>query len=171
MKTILEIPAVPFRALCAHLLPERGLCEEAAFLFVDVVQGASERRMRSLGMRLLEPDDFLDRRPDYLEMTDETRALLIKEAHDRGASLVEFHSHVGMWPGEFSLSDIRGLKETVPNLWWRLKGRPYAAVVVSRSGIDALAWFASPNKPTTLDEIHVAAEVIRPAHSALEEWP
>ncbi len=103
-------------------------------------------------------------------MEDATRARLIKRAHDVRASLVEVHSHVGPWRAAFSFSDIRGLKETVPNMWWRLKGRPYASIVISAVSVDALAWIETAERAVPLDEIHSGAEVIHPTHSALEEW-
>ena len=81
---------------------------------------------------------------DYFELTDEARIGLIKRAHVLQASLAEFHSHLSPWPAAFSLSDRMGLKETVPHMRWRLKRRPYLAVVVAPSGFDALVWSRDP---------------------------
>ena len=171
MKTILEMSAESYADLRTHLLPPNGTCEEAAFLFVDAIRELGGWRFRLREMSKLGPQDFLERHADYLEMQDATRARLIKQAHDLGASLIEVHSHVGPWRAEFSYSDIRGLKDTVPNMWWRLKGRPYAAIVISEVSIDALAWVASADKAVPLDEIHAGTTVLRPTYSALEEWP
>ena len=171
MKTILEIPTARYVELRSHLLPPGGTYEEAAFLFVDALSESVGWRFRFREMALLGPEDFIERHADYLEMEDATRARLIKHAHDLGSSLIEVHSHVGPWRAAFSFSDIRGLKETIPNMWWRLKGRPYASIVVSEISIDALAWIDAPDGAVPLDEIHAGTEVIRPTHSALEEWP
>ncbi len=35
----------------------------------------------------------------------------------------------------------------MPHVLWRLKGRPYAAVVVAASGIDGLVWTAENTFP------------------------
>ena len=171
MKTILEISAQTYAELRAHLLPPGGEQEEAAFLFVDATKEVNAWRFRLREMAKLGPEDFVAQHADYLELADSTRARLIKRAHDLGASLIEVHSHVGPWRAAFSYSDIRGLKETVPNLWWRLKGRPYVAIVVSQLSIDALAWVDSAETPVPLDEIQAGSEVIRPTHTAWEEWP
>jgi len=61
-------------------------------------------------------------------------------AHQLGCCLIEWHSHCGSWPAEFSLSDRMGLKEFVPHVRWRLDSRPYAAIVVANGSFDALAW-------------------------------
>jgi hypothetical protein len=58
----------------------------------------------------------------------------------------------------FSPSDIYGFSEYVPHCRWRLRGRPYLAVVVTPAGMDALAWTGADGKP-------VALTAIRPAGS------
>jgi len=40
----------------------------------------------------------------------------------------------------FSPSDIAGFREFVPHIHWRLKGKPYGAVVVAPASIDAALW-------------------------------
>jgi len=171
MKTVLEMPAAQYAELRTHLLPPRGECEEAVFLFVDTISQDGECHFRVREMAKLMPEDFAVRHADYLELLDPVRARLIKRAHDLGASLVEVHSHVGPWRAAFSYSDVRGLKDTVPHIWWRLKSRPYIAIVVSQVSVDALVWLEGPETPVPLDEIRTGQEIIRPTHSALEEWP
>jgi len=79
----------------------------------------------------------------HIELADVVRARVIKRAHDLGATLIEMHSHLGKWPAQFSPSDIAGFHEWVPHVRWRLKGKPYAALVVTRRGFDGLAWIES----------------------------
>ena len=43
-----------------------------------------------------------------------------------------------------------GLLETVPHMFWRLDNRPYVAIVVARSGFDALVWTRDAQKPVPL---------------------
>ncbi len=88
------------------------------------------------------------------------------------AALVDIHSHVSdAYPAQFSPSDISGLREWVPHIWWRLKGKPVLAVVVSPSNFDSLVWRMSPNDPEGLEALNVGGEVRLPTGltlSALE---
>jgi len=171
MKTTLQLPAGAYEDLLRHLLPPGGKCEEAAFLFVTPRRSPTELTLRLLEVAKLEPADFAARHADYLELTDQARARIIKRAHDLNASLVEIHSHVGPWRASFSYSDVNGLKDTVPHMWWRLKGRPYVAIVVARDGLDAVAWVDNPHTPVALDELLAGDRVIRPSQTSLEDWP
>ena len=124
--------------LWSHLLREDTVREQAAFLFCMTEPADNGLTFVVVDQAFLGPDDFFAQHADYLELTDEARIRLIKRAHALGASLAELHSHPGPWPAAFSLSDRMGLKETVPHMRWRLKRRPYLAVVVAPSGFDAL---------------------------------
>jgi hypothetical protein len=73
-------------------------------------------------------------------LRDEVRPGIIKWAWDAGACLVEVHSHSDLGDAWFSPSDIWGLREWVPHVRWRLRGRPYVAIVSDGSTLDALAW-------------------------------
>lgn len=133
MKTILRLYPGLFDDLTSHLLPNGSTREQAAFLF------ASTERSDHVSFNVRESEklfrhDFESQQDDYLELKDETRARLIKRAHDLQASLIELHSHPAPWPVAFSDSDRIGLSETVPHMWWRLQKRPYIAIVVAPSG-------------------------------------
>lgn len=108
------------------------------------------------------PDGFLVQSRYYFELTDDARASVIKRAHDLEACLVEFHSHTGLWPATFSASDLIGLQEFVPHVWWRLEGKPYLAIVVTQTGFDGLAWITNPQSPQYLDGIVVEGSVLIP---------
>ena len=56
----------------------------------------------------------------------------------------------------FSPSDMYGFSDYVPHCRWRLRGRPYLAVVVSPAGMDALAWTSADGKAIGLDAIRPA---------------
>lgn len=57
------------------------------------------------------------------------------------ATLVEAHSHGPRGVPTFSGSDWTGFSEWVPHVRWRLRGAPYAAIVVAAAGtLDAIAW-------------------------------
>lgn len=148
MMASLKLPDGLFGELKAHLLPGGSMREEAAFLFARPVGDTSDFEV--VGAKMLKSGDFAHHQSDYLELDDATRASLIKQAHDLDASLVELHSHPGPFPAAFSYADLRGLQETVPYMWWRLKKRPYFAIVMADGGFDALAWIMDPAAPEPL---------------------
>lgn len=156
--------------LWSHLLPEKTMREQAAFLFCRTVAENGGLVFEVVDQNFLGPSDFAAQHSDYFELTDESRIGLIKRAHVLGASLAEFHSHPGPWPAAFSLPDRIGLKETVPHMRWRLKKRPYLAVVVAPSGFDALVWSRDPRIPESLAGIDVDGALMTPTNASLEGW-
>ncbi len=89
----------------------------------------------------------------HVSLSDEIRSAVIQWAWAEDACLIEAHSH-GRWsPAAFSPFDLRNLEEWVPHLWWRLRGRPYAAIVTSTRDLDALAWIDGPGKAEQVDGI------------------
>lgn len=170
MKATLNMPAGLFEDLTDHLLPPDSLREEAAFLFVAPNRSDEHVRFEVVETTKLAPEEFESQFGDYLELADETRARLIKRAHDLGASLMEMHSHPGPFPAAFSLADRMGLKETVPHMWWRLKKRPYLAIVMAPTGFDALVWLDNPRIPQQLDAILAGDRLIRPTNNSLGGW-
>lgn len=109
----------------------------------------------------LKADDYAEQYQDYLELTDTTRARIIKRSHDLDTCLMEFHSHPGPYPAAFSPSDMHGFGEFVPHVRWRLKGKPYAAVVIAPSGFDALAWVDTVGTAVQLHTIETDTEILR----------
>ena len=156
--------------LWSHLLPQYTMREQAAFLFFTAESAGDEFIFEAVDQVLLGPDDFAAQYSDYLELTDNTRIGLIRRAHELGASLAEFHSHPSPWPAAFSLSDRIGLKETVPHMRWRLRQRPYLAVVVAPSGFDALVWSRDARMPEPLAGIDIGDAVMTPTNASLEGW-
>lgn len=89
----------------------------------------------------------------HVSLSDEARTAVIKWAMVEDGCLIEAHSH-GKWsPATFSAFDLRMLDEWVPHLWWRLRRRPYAALVTSHVDFDALAWIDGPRMPEQIDGI------------------
>lgn len=156
--------------LMDHLLSPDVIQEQAAFLFASRKQSGHQVLFEVTDSFKPGATDYAYQEGDYLELADRTRAHLIKRAHDLKASLVEIHSHPGPWPAAFSVSDRVGLRETVLHMWWRLKGRPYLAIVVSNSGFDALLWLDNPRVPRSLDGLLVGNFVRRPTNNSLHGW-
>ncbi len=158
------------RRLWSHLLRKDSMQEQAAFLFCMTEPADCGVTFVAVDQAFLGPDDFVAQRTDYLELTNETRIRLIKRAHVLGTSLAELHSHPGPWPAAFSLSDRIGLRETVPHMRWRLKRRPYLAVVVAPSGFDALVWSRDARIPEPLAGIDIGGELMTPTNFSLGGW-
>lgn len=167
MKTVLSLPAGAYEDLAAHLLPGNTPNEQAAFLFARARRTGEGVALDVIDSAKLIAADFEVQAPDYLELTDATRARLIKRAHDLDASLVEMHSHPGPWDAAFSPSDLRGLSETVPHMWWRLNKRPYAALVIAPSGFDAMVWLDGPSFPYELHALAAGSQILRPTNITL----
>jgi hypothetical protein len=160
-KVILALPQKVHRALWDHLLPQRLEAEQAAFVFARLESNGDSARFGYLDWVPIPEVGFEYRSDVYLELADISRAKVIKQAHDLGASLIEFHSHTGAWPAAFSPSDLDGFTEFVPHVWWRLRGRPYAAVVVSRDSFDGLVWRKNPESPERLQGILVGGGFVQ----------
>ncbi len=160
----LHLPTRDYNAIWDHLLSEPLEQESAGFLFVQRDLEPDEHRFIPIDWYPVPPDGYSVRNGFHFELTDHTRGYVIKRAHDLGASVVEFHSHEGPWPACFSDSDLMGLREFVPHMWWRLRGRPYMAIVVTDRDFDGLAWIAAPDTPQPLSGIIVEGSVLRPTN-------
>jgi hypothetical protein len=169
----LELERALWCALELHLLPAGPQAEEAAFLFVKPAGDDSSREtvLRPVDHELVAPEGFDLRSLHAIELSAATRARVIKRAHDLSASLVEFHSHPFPYKAEFSGSDRAGLKELVPHVRWRLKGRPYVAIVVAPKSFDALVWTGpDPALPRTLAGIRLGEDVLNPTGRSERTW-
>lgn len=159
----LEMTQEMREAIWSHLLREPADAEdpeEAAFGFAEVFSGDGSVSFRLRDWSAVQPHEFEYRSSYHIELCDSVRPRIIKRAHDLGLSLIEFHSHPFQGSAEFSSSDILGFGEFVPHVWWRLKGRPYAAIVVAPTGFDGLAWLEGPESAVPLAEAIVGQERI-----------
>lgn len=170
MRTLLELDSGLHADLMAHLLGQNSSKEQAAFLFVTGKAISETIRFQVTDSYQASPADFARQEGDYLELSDDARKGLIKRAHDLGASIVEMHSHPGPWPAAFSIADQIGLQDTVPHMWWRLKNRPYLAIVVANSGFDALVWLDNPKTPRPLDGLVLGHKILKPTNNSLKGW-
>ena len=160
----LDLPASDYKAIWEHLLPEASEPESAGFLFVQQHPEGDGCRFSPISWYPVPPDGYEVRTDIHFELTDRARQHVIKQAHDLGASIVEFHCHRGPWPACFSVSDLLGLEEFVPHVRWRLRGRPYLAIVVTNHNFDGLAWITSPDTPQPLSGLIVGDSVLKPTN-------
>jgi hypothetical protein len=170
MTALLEIPCTTHSGLLKHLLPPRPKSEEAAFVFCRALAADSKVQFYFLEHYLVPASDFEYKSMFGMVLNDSCRAKVIKRAHDLGASLVELHSHPKSFIAEFSPSDRSGFAEFVPHVWWRLKQRPYAAIVVSPRGFDSLFWVTNATRPDGVLEVNAGEDHLVPTGRTLEAW-
>lgn len=170
MKTLLDIEPGAWHALRNHLLVRDPLREQAAFMFAKALEHSDELRLVIASVRLVEPHELACHSSCHLELKEETWSAVIREAHQRQAALVEVHSHVGDDSAEFSASDMNGLSSTAPHVAWRLKGRPFAALVVTRKDFDALCWGPGQPDPDVLTALHIGTQALAPTSRSRRRW-
>jgi len=160
LRILLELTSDTHDAIQRHLFPPDSEVEQAAFGFVERRDSNACVVFRMVDWLGIPPSGFAIQTGYHIELTDEIRASTIKRAHDTGTCIVEFHSHTGPWPASFSPSDRMGFREFIPHVWWRLKGRPYLALVATRSGYDGLAWLSDPKVPVRVSGLRVDATTL-----------
>jgi len=101
---------------------------------------ASDRTFHLTAWRGLGDEELAHRSRYHVEIADDAKTEAIKWATREHAVLVEAHSHGRRGDPEFSGSDLAGFGDWVPHVRWRLRGAPYAAIVVAGDALDALAW-------------------------------
>ena len=164
MQFFIDLTEQQYKTIWEHLLPEGASRESAAFIFAAFHEANQSLVLKAQDYLLVEQDGFKAQHDDFIELSDESRIAIIKKAHQTNTALVELHSHPfsSPWAAAFSLADMNGFGETVPHMWWRLPGRPYAAIVVSPCGFDSLVWLKDPHSPECLTALCVDNELQKP---------
>lgn len=155
MTAVVCLTQSQFSQLMLHLIPRRHNVEQLAFLFVKPEQSRDSLRLVCEDTWCCAPDELDHQSAYHISLRDETKASLIKKAHDTECALVELHSHVGNAAAEFSPSDHFGFEEFVPHVRWRLKGQPYAAIVVTKRDMDGFIWAGQEITAARLQGIEV----------------
>lgn len=135
-----------------HLFPKGDKREQGGFLFARF--GKAKQEFDVIEWLPMTGSDYAFQERDYLELSDSTRAALIKKAHDMLASLIEIHSHPGQLGAAFSLADWIGFQDFVPHIRWRLANRPYAALVFGHECFDGFAWVGEQKLPVIVKGIN-----------------
>lgn len=165
-KAQIELSKGEFARLLTHLDGKGEGFEEAAFLFCQKDVAGETLRLAVTEVRLLQPEAFEYRSDRYLELHDETRRSVIKHAHTTQSCLVEVHSHPLQDEACFSWSDLKGFDEFVPQVRWRLDGRPYGAVVFAGETFDSFVWERAAAEPLSASLV-VDGVVMHPTRSTL----
>ena len=153
-----------------HLLPVPASTEEAGFGFAKFSSRGNSCQFTLCDWAAFDAGDFVSKEGDYLHLTDEARIRVIKHAHETDTCLVEFHSHPFPFPAMFSYADKHGLDQLVPHLWWRLKNRPFLAVVVAPEDFDGIAWIESPESPIPLNYINDGQSINESSGLSIKLW-
>jgi len=166
----LSIPSKEYHRVRKHLFSHGLKSEGAAFIFARVLSSRGKVNLESLHSYVVQVSDCAYKSEVGFELTDDCQSRIIKQAHDLGASLVELHSHPRSATARFSASDQIGFADFVPHVWWRLKHRPYAAVVMAPGGFDSLCWISGPHRPDGVLELRTGVERLVPTGLTFQTW-
>lgn len=155
-------------AILGHLFPKGDRREQGGFLFCRFEE--MTQMFDVMEWLPLTGTDYASQERDYLELSDETRAGLIKKAHDMGASLVEIHCHPGQAKVAFSLADWMGFRDFVPHIRWRLAKRPYGALVYGYGCVDGFAWVDDSKQPISISGIQVGDGFLRTTENSIKAF-
>jgi hypothetical protein len=158
MALSLKIGAEDLRGVMENM--ERDRDEQVSFLFATFANDAED--LDVVETYHVPADGFLRQSPYHLALTDETRVLVLGRATGLGACLVEAHSHQPGTDVWFSPTDLEGFEDWVPQVRWRLGGRPYVALVFAGASFDALAWTGDTTEPGPLAGLVVDGERHKP---------
>lgn len=165
---IIKCSADTLQQIKKHLLPKNQIDEEAAFAFGTANMSNQTVVVEINEWRLIKDSEYKIKSRYHIEFKDSIRGELIKRAHDINAALIEFHSHLGAYPAQFSMSDFIGFEDFVPHVMWRLPERPYVALVFSRGSFDGLIWATEDSSPKPIDKIVAGANEHLPTNLSLK---
>lgn len=111
--------------------------------------------LRLVDVRAMAPADFAARTDEHVQLADHVRPEVLAWASSAGLTLVEAHTHPDGDPVCLSPTDVIGLSEWVPHVRWRLRGLPYAALVLGPTTIDAVGWSGHGNKPEAVAALQI----------------
>lgn len=169
VQTSLFIPKKEYQNIYDSLLPPKLESEKAAFIFATIIRSDGCVNFQFKKWYSVKPHEYEYSSTGYLELKDEIRPKIIKMASDINAAIVELHSHTFSGIARFSFTDFQGFKEFVPHIYWRLKGKPYAAIVFSKSSFDALVWIDDPERYCQLTKIVVGKKSLYPSGASLAD--
>lgn len=161
-KVFIEIDRSSYQDIKNFLLQD-GM-EHAVFLLARQSENDLGLIFKIQNYRLVSNEE-IDSSSHDLRLKDKAQSKIVKWAWDNKACLIEIHSHPFTQKGVgFSSYDLDGFKEFVPYVWWRLKGKPYIAIVQGKQDYDALVWLENPTSPKKIGGIITDSIVITPTN-------
>jgi hypothetical protein len=134
--------------------------EQVAFLFLTETR---PDQFECKDIFLVPSGDLVNESEVHSEVSERAVTAVLKKATAGGFCLCEIHSHpFSKSDTQFSYSDKAGFAEFVPHIWWRLKGRPYFAIVLGQRECDALGWLKNPLHPDPVSEIQFGSKRYEP---------
>jgi len=144
--------------------------ERAVFLFVQAAKPDSAI-WRPVEQWFLDPEKDYDESSElHVALAPHVMPQVFKTAHDTSAAVVEIHGHY--WPGDhtrFSTYDVAGLEQLVPQMLWRLPGRPYFALVVGSDSFDGLVW-STRDDARVIEPLQLGVDTLAPTGASLAVW-
>ena len=138
MEANVLIPEELYITLRRHLFKENQ--EQGAFLFAKESASSNGTDLIVKDIHLIQTGAWDVQNSFYLELSEEEKVKIMLHARDRDFDLIECHSHRNNGPAAFSLSDIRGLKEFLGYVRWKLPGKKYGALVWTESSVHGQVW-------------------------------
>ena len=157
MGITLTIPPSIASTLRDHLAGGRG--EQLAFMLAEPTAGG----FLVTDCRTVAAPGLDDQTPWHLALGEDERGAVIKWAHEDGGVLVEAHVHRDGFAAALSPYDLDNLADWVPHVRWRLRHRPYIALVFSGGTFDGLAWGASYDAPEQVGTLLIEGSPALPA--------
>lgn len=161
-KSSLFIPIRIYRDIYNYLFPKKVRLEKVAFIFAKMSKSNDCLNFQFQSWYPVKLHEYEYRSKGYVKLKDKMRQKIIKMAFEIDAAIVELHSHMYPESAKFTFSDFRGFEEFIPHVWWRLNGKPYVAIVFSRSDFDALVWIDNPQQYQQLTEIVAGKQHLYP---------
>jgi hypothetical protein len=168
MAAVIHMAASIHADVLKHLFPKGDKREQGGFLFCQFDDDA--QTFKVMEWMPLKGSDYAWQERDYLELSDQTRAGLIKKAHDMGACLVEIHCHPGQTKVAFSLADWMGFQDFVPHIRWRLAKKPYGALVYGYDCVDGFAWVDDNRSPISISGIQIGDGFLRSTENSIKAY-
>lgn len=169
-KVYIEIDKSSYQNIRNFLFQDQS--EHVVFLLANPVIEPTKITFKVDKYNLI-PDQDTDNSAYDLKLKEDAQAKIIKWAWDNKACLIEIHSHpVYKVATSFSSYDLDGFEEFVPHVWWRLKGKPYIALVFGQMDYDSLAWIDNPNDSVAIEGILVNGKLLKPTNNtrSLNLW-
>ena len=157
-----------YQRIVGHLIERQGDIESFAFAFAKKLQQPNgNEEFACVDVMLIPPDQVEHDSQYHSVMSDAILSDVFKKAHELNASIVEFHTHLGPFPAEFSDTDWEGTEEIARHALWRLRGNPYIAVVVTSAEFDGVIWTTDRDEPAQLDGISIDGRLLEPTGLSL----
>jgi molybdopterin/thiamine biosynthesis adenylyltransferase len=156
----IDFPGEVFQEMKEHLHDGPG--ESFGFLLAAPVSTARGKRFCVRSFHAVDDEEVRSGHDVTRRIPLSTILEIVNRAKRRGLAVLEVHNHPCVRGGvRFSPTDEEGFRETVPYMLDALDGRPYGALVVGRSSVDARYW-EQEGLGCTVRKVTVAGETLQP---------